>query len=254
MGVVETLVASPILSFLSGIAVATIPGILVVIYRRRQEKKDDIKKWYQDAVGLVARVQQTGYRTTMYQHQVNYPKLHEKLEPLAEDIQEHAAGAPNGVDDDARLELAYLSAFCSGVLTLTEQAEELTPADFFRTIQRHARETYTGEHDMEDVNDLIGAFDVDALVDVLPNDVEVNEEALDEFRSHFSDNSLEAGQPTTIDEALEMPLDGIEDVFVDERVMQELLGDAFKDYVRLILTDHTQDIHGNMEARKRRME
>lgn len=123
MGIVETLISSPIIGFLTGIAVATISGILVTIYRRRKQAEKDIALWYQNAIGLVARVQQAGYRTTTYQHQINYPKLHEKLEPLAEEIQEHAGSAPSGVNEEARVQLAYLAAFCSGVLTLTEQAE-----------------------------------------------------------------------------------------------------------------------------------
>lgn len=62
----------------------------------------------------------------------------------------------------------------------------------------------------------------------------INKQKLDEFTSHFSDKSLEAGKPTTIDAALHMPLDGIGDVFEDERSMQELLGDALEEYIRLI--------------------
>lgn len=118
-------------------------------------------------------------------------------------------------------------------------------------IQQHARQNYLGDHTMEDVNELIDAFDVETLVDDLPNDVKVDREALEEFGSHFSAESIEAGHPTTIEEALEMPLENIEDVFIDERVMQELLGDSLADYVRVILTDYTEDIFENMEQRKR---
>ena len=68
--------------------------------------------------------------------------------------------------------------------------------------------------------------------------------------SSFNEESLEEGHPTTIDEALNMPLAGIEDVFEDERAMQDLLGDALENYVRLILVDYTEDVYERMESRK----
>lgn len=102
---------------------------------------------------------------------------------------------------------------------------------------------------MEDVNELIDSFDAYSLADDLPEDVDVNGDVLQEFRSHFSDDSLEAGQPTTIDENLEMPLDRLE----NEQAMQELLGDSLADFVRVILIDYTEDIYEKMEVRKNRM-
>lgn len=250
MGLIGTITSSPLLTGLAGVGGTVAAGIMVQKYRERQQAKANAAKWYQDAVGLIARVRQAGYRTTTYQHQVDYPKLHEKLEPLAEEIQEHSGSAPSKVDNEARIELAYIAAFCSGILNLTDTATELTPAEFFRTIQHHARNQYSGEHDMEDVNQLLDGFDANELLNDLPEDVEVNEEKLEDFASHFSEESLEEGRPTTIDEALHMPLDGIEEVFEDERAMQELLGDALEDYIRLILIDYTEGIYERMEARK----
>lgn len=250
MGLMGAVTSSPLLAGLAGVGGTAAAGIIVQKYRERQEARADAAKWYQDAVGLIARVRQTGYRTTTYQHQVDYPKLHEKLDPIAEEIQEHSGSAPSKVDDEARVELAYIAAFCSGILNLTDTATNLSPAEFFSTIQQHARHHYSGEHDMEDVNQLLDGFDAYELVNDLPEDVKVNEEKLEDFASHFSEESIEEGHPTTIDEALHMPLDGIKDIFEDERAMQELLGDALEDYVQLILIDYTEDIYERMEARK----
>jgi len=250
MGVFGPFMSSPLLAGLAGVGGTAAAGIVVQKYRERQQAKADAAKWYQDAVGFIARVQKAGYRTTTHQHQVNYPKLQEKLEPLADDIQEHAGSAPVRVDEDARVELAYIAAFCSGILNLTEQESELEPAEFFRAVQQHARNHYSGEHDMEDVNQLLDGFDAYELVDDLPDDVEVNEEKLEKFASHFNEESLEEGHFTTIDEALNMPLAGIEDVFEDEQAMQDLLGDTMEDYVRLILVDYTEEIYKRMDARK----
>lgn len=250
MGVIGEFISSPLLAGLAGVGGTAAAGIIVQKYRERQQAKADAVKWYQDSVGLIARVQKVGYRTTTYQHQVNYPKIQEKLEPLADDIQEHAGSAPVRVDEDARVELAYIAAFCAGILNLIEQESELKPAEFFGTIQQHARNHYSGEHDIDDVNQLLGDFDAYDLVDDLPNDVEVNEEKLEEFASHFSEESIEEGHPTTIDEALNMPLAGIEEVFEDEQAMQDLLGDTMEDYVRLILVDYTQEMYERMDARK----
>lgn len=250
MGLIGALTSSPLLAGLAGVGGTAAAGIIVQKYRERQQAKADAAKWYQDAVGFIARVRQAGYRTTTYQHQADYPKLHEKLEPLAEEIQEHSGSAPSRVDDEARVELAYVAAFCSGILNLTDTASELKPAEFFRLIQDQARQHYSGEHDMDDVNQLLDGFDAYELVDDLPDDVEVNEAKLEEFASHFSEESIEEGQPTTIDEALTMPLEGIEEVFEDERAMHDLLDDALEDYVRVILIDYTEHIYERMEVRK----
>jgi len=250
MDLLGEFMSSSLLAGIAGVAGTATAGIIVQKYRQRQQAKADAAKWYKDAVGLIARVQKAGYRTTTYQHQVDYPKLHEKLEPLADDIQEHSGSAPARVDENARIELAYIAAFCSGILNLTEQESELKTAEFFRTVQEQARANYTGDHSMEDVNQLLDGFDADDLVDDLPDDVEVNDEKLEKFATHFSEESLEKGHPTTIDEALNMPLDGIEDVFEDERAMQDLLGDAMENYVQLILVDYTEGVYERMEARK----
>ena len=116
----DMIAAQLVVSGIGAIAVTAIAGILVHKYRLSQKAQVDDKKWYQDAVGLVARVQQAGYRTTTYQHQVDHPEFHEKLEPLAEEIQEHAGSVPNRVDEEARIELIYSAAFCSGLLNFLE--------------------------------------------------------------------------------------------------------------------------------------
>lgn len=50
-------------------------------------------------------------------------------------------------------------------------------------------------------------IDVGLEVGLDEDELEVNEDALEEFGQHFSQESIEAGQPTSIPEALNMPLD-----------------------------------------------
>ena len=165
-------------------------------------------------------------------------------------MQEHAASAPEGVKEEARVELIYLAAFSTGLITLSEQAEEFDAAELFENVQEHARETYDGEHDIEHVNELIEPFDADALAEEMEKEVETNDEVIEEFLGHFSEKSLEAGQPTTIDEALEMPIGTIDETVEEDDFWEEMLADTMREYIRMILIDLSEDVFEAMERRK----
>lgn len=251
MDIIDTLVHSPFASAAGAVAVAVTAGITNRWWQRRQEAQDDVEKWYQDSLGLIGRLQQAGHRTTTYQ-ETDYSTLRKKLEPLSEDMQEHAASAPDGVEEEARMELIFLAAFSTGLITLSEQAEEFDGVEFFEHVQEHAQEMYDGEHDMEDVNELIDPLEADSLAEQMDKDVETDDDAIDEFLGHFSEESIEAGQPTTIDEALNMPVGLIDETVEQEDFLGEMLGDMMREYVRLILIDLTEEVFEAMEQRKKR--
>lgn len=246
MGVANSITPAGIAA---GILVATTAGIIVQAWRRRREAVDDVEQWYQDALGLIARLQQTGHRTTAFQ-QADYQTLREKLDPLADELQEHAGRAPDGVAKEARHELALLGGFAAALINLTEQSEDIDSIEFFQQVQDHAREMHDGEHDIEDVNQIIDPLDVDALAERQDTDVEADDEAIDEFLDAFSEESIEAGQPTSIDEALEMPIDTLPATVADESVLDELLSDTMREYAHLILVDVAGDVFEAMERRK----
>lgn len=97
-------------------------------------------------------------------------------------------------------------------------------------------------------------------MDALAGKMDVNEEtwntddeAIDEFLDNFSEESLNAGQPTSIDEALEMPLGKIDEAVQDNDFWEEMLGDTMRGYVRLILVDLAENVFESMEQRKNRI-
>lgn len=236
-------------SIAAGILVAATASIIARWWQRRREAVDDAEQWYQDALSLIARLQQTGHRTTAFQ-QADYPTLYEKLDPLADELQGHAGGAPDGVAEEARHELVLLGGFASALINLTEQSEDIDAIEFFKRVQDHAREMYDGEHDIKDVNQIIEPLDVDALAERQDADVETDDEAIEDFLSVFSEESLEAEQPMSIDEALEMPIDILPETVADESAWDELLGDTMREYVHLILVNVAGDVFEAMEKRK----
>lgn len=252
VSIVESISSMPIASAIGAIAITATASIIARWWQRQREAIDGVERWYQDTLGLVGRFQQVGHRSTSY-GQADYPTLREKLEPLSEELMEHAASAPDGVDEEARAELVYLSAFATGLLNLSEQAEEFSGLEFFQNVQDYARESYNGDHDIEDVNKLIDSFDVDALVNEMDENVRTDENAIDDFISNFSDESLEEGQPTTIDEALQMPLDRAEDAVLEDDWLDEMMSDTLREYIRLILIDFSDEVFEAMENRKQRL-
>ena len=79
---------------------------------------------------------------------------------------------------------------------------------------------------------------------------EVTEEKADEFMSTFSQESIEAGRPTTVEEALNMPIEDVDEIVSDEEYLESMLEDTLEAYVRTTLLNVTEDVHGTMEAKK----
>jgi hypothetical protein len=247
MGILDTLVASPLAKVLIG---PILVGIAVYTYKRYKRAGDDVDEWYRDALGLVARLEQAAGQTTTYAP-ADYDKLREKIDPVAEDIQSHAYSAPDGVDDESRVNLVQLSAFASGLIQLTEQSEELDATEFFTRLQEHGREHWDGEYTMGEVEDLIEGWDADALAAQMDMDAadEIDDEAADEFLEYFDDESIETGHPQTIDEALGMPMDTFTEAVGDGGV-EEIVQTTMRQYVRMVLLERTNEINQQLEERR----
>ena len=247
MGTVNTIASNPIIS---GITVAVVAGILVGLWKRRQDRKQRARKWYETSLGQLGRLQQAAHRATEYQDEPDYNSLRERLEPLSEEMIEHANSAPTKVNEQSRIDLAMVSAFATGLIVLTEQSEKMDVFDLYEIVQRHARESYDGDYDMDDVDEIFGPFDVDKFVEATDRDVDLDEERVEEFLANFSQESIEAGRPTTVEEALNMPLAEIPEIVDDGGYLERMLEDSLEEYVRTVLLNVIETVHETMEMRK----
>ena len=247
VGVVNAISSNPVVS---GILVTAVSGIIIKLYQRRQSRRQRAREWYETSLGMLGRLQQAAHRATEYQNEPDYDSLRERLEPLAEEMIEHANSAPSKVSEPARIDMATLSAFATGLVIISEQSERMDVFELYETVQGRARERYEGEYDMDDVNEIFGPFGIDEFVRKTHKDVEVNKEKADEFMSTFSQESIEAGRPTTVEEALNMPIGDVDEIVSDEEYLESMLEDSLEAYVRTTLLNVIEDVHGTMEAKK----
>lgn len=250
MGIISAVASNPIVS---GIIVAAVSGIMVKLYQKRQKRRQRAREWYETSLGMLGRLQQAAHRATEYQDEPDYDSLRERLEPLAEEMIEHANSAPSKVSEQARIDMATLSAFATGLVIISEQSEEMDVFELYETVQKHARESYDGEYDMDDVDEIFGPFGIDEFVEETDRDIEMDEERAEEFLSNFSPRSIEAGRPTTVEEALNMPIGEVDEIVSDEGYLESILEDSLETYICTSLLNIIEDIHRTMEARKEKI-
>jgi len=250
VGVISSIASSPIVS---GIIVAAVSGIIVKLYQKRQKRRQRARGWYETSLGMLGRLQQAARRATEYQDKPDYDSLRERLEPLAEEMIEHANSAPSKVSERARVDMATLSTFATGLVIISEQSEEMDVFELYEIVQERARERYDGEYDIDDVDEIFGPFCINEFVEETNRDIEMDEERAEEFLSNFSPESIEAGRPTTVEEALNMPIGEVDEIVSDEEYLESMLEDSLETYVRTVLLDVIEDIHGTMEVRKERV-
>jgi hypothetical protein len=250
VGVISAVASNPIVS---GVIVAVVGGIIVKLYQRRQKRRQRAREWYETSLGMLGRLQQAAHRATEYQDEPDYDSLRERLEPLAEEMIEHANSAPTKVSEQARIDMATLSAFATGLVIISEQSEEMDVFELYETVQESARERYDGEYDMDDVDEIFGPFGIDKFVEDTDRDIGMDEEKANEFLSNFSQESIEAGHPTSVEEVLNMPIGKVDEIVSDEEYLESMLEDSLEAYVRMALLNVIKDVHGTMEARKARV-
>lgn len=248
MAIINAFTSNPIIS---GIVVAVVSGIIVQLWRWRQKRKQRAREWYETSLGQLGRLQQAAHRATEYQDEPDFESLRERLEPLTEEIIEHANSAPAKVNERSRIEMAMISAFATGLIIITEQSEEMDTYQFYETVQEHARHSYDGNYDMDDVDEIFGPFDIDEFVEATDRDVDLDEEKAEEFLSNFSAETLEAGRPTTVEEALNIPIGDVPEIVDDGGYLESMLEDSLEEYVRTVLLGVIEDVHEAMELRKK---
>lgn len=246
------------LGIATGIIIGAVSGGLVQRYRYRLDRKQTAEEWYRDALGLISRAERLGRRTTEYQPEANTDTLRSELDPLAEDLREHAAGAPDGVGQEARDRLKFLSNITTGLAIVTEQDDEMTGTEMLANLQQFARERADEEGedfvDMDRVNEIISPVDTDAMADGLPvKDVDVDEDELNQLLAQVSDETLQAQQIQSVDDVLNFPFEEANELLDGVDIVDEVMDDGMREYVRLWLLEITDDIYHEMEVRRERV-
>lgn len=244
------LLTNPIITAALGTAIG---GIVATIWRRRKEAEDKIDRWYRDSLGIIAQLELAGHRSTTYQQELDPDLLREHVEPLTLKLKEHAGRAPDGVEQNARDELARLAEFSTMIINISEQMEHVGPQQFYSFIQEESKERYSGDYDMDDVNQFISSIDIHDIagnLDINEDELEVNEKALEEFGQHFSEESIEAGRPTSISEALEMPMDLMNDVVENDEFWTGMMNDSMAEFASIVLIEAAEENYEKMEQRK----
>jgi hypothetical protein len=151
--IINAITSSPIITT---IVTTVAGGILLQLRRWRQKRKQRAREWYEDSLGMLGRLQQAARRATEYQSDPDYDSLRERLEPLAEEMVDHSNSAPSKVNEQARIDMATLSAFATALIILTEQSEEMDVPELYETMQDHARRNYDGDYDMDEIDEIFG--------------------------------------------------------------------------------------------------
>lgn len=246
------------LGVVTGLLIGTVTGVIVQRYRHRLQRKQTSEEWYRDALGLISRAERIGHRTTEYQQEADTETLRAKLDPLSEDLREHAAGAPSTIPQDPRDRLKFLSDITTGLAIVSEQDSEMTGTELLANLQTFARER-TGNEDneipnIELVNEIIAPVDTDAMAEDLPvEDVTVDEEDLEALLAEISTETRQTQQIQSIDDALNFPFEEANKLIDEVDIVDEVMEDGMREYIRLWLLEVTNDIYRDMEARRDRI-
>lgn len=245
------------LGVLTGILIGAATGVIVERYRHRLHRKQTAEEWYSDALGLISRAERIGRRTTEYQQETDSETLRSKLDPLSEDLREHAAGAPSTIPQEARDRLKFLSDITTGLVIVSQQDDEMTGTEMLANLQKFAGERANNEDveipDIELVNEIIAPVDTDAMAEDLPVEgVNFDEKELTELLAEVSEETLQTQRIQSVDDALNFPFEEANELLDEVDIVDEVMDDGMREYVRLWLLEVTDDIYRGMEDRRER--
>lgn len=246
------------IGILTGILIGAAAGIIVQRYRHRLQRKQTAEDWYRDALGLISRAERIGHRTTEYQQEADTETLRSKLDPLSEDLREHAAGAPSNIPEEARDRLKFLSDITTGLVIVSEQDDKMTGTEMLVNLQKFASERADNEGeetpDIDLINEIIAPVDTDAMAeDLSVEGVNYDEGEIEELLAEISDETLQTQQIQSVDDALNFPFEEANELLDEVDIVDEVMENGMREYVRLWLLEVTNDIYREMEARRERV-
>ncbi|WP_460922536.1 hypothetical protein [Salinarchaeum chitinilyticum] len=239
-------------SIIAGTISSLIAGAILWLIRRRYRQKRAARQWYGEATGLLSNHSQASKTATRYRDGVNTRALPDLFDDLDREIMRHANEAPKRVSHSAKLELAMIGAFTTALTSLTEKSTETDTLEFLKTVQNDAIQNFDGDYTMDDLEALSSSFDFDEFAQQIDRDIEVDEDVAQQLRSEFHEESLEAGHPTTIEEALNIPIETVQNAFASDEDFNLVVDDALEAMVS-VMTDFAKNTHKKMEQRKERV-
>lgn len=235
----------------SGIVIGAVAGILVQRYRYRLERKQSAKDWFSDSLGLIARVEHLGRRVTEYQPEIDTEKLRSELDPLAEEIKEHAGSAPEDVPNEAKNRMDNLGDIANGLAIIVEKGDEESPTDLLSILQNSAKQRNESNPSIEQVNQLIDGIDIDAIHENLsPENVEIDEEQVDAILGQLSEETQATAEIQSVEDALNFDFTKVNDAVEEHDVVDNVMDDTIREYARVLLLDVTGAIYDEIEARR----
>lgn len=249
MAIVDVISSNPLIS---SFIVAISSGTVFEYLRRRHQQKKEARKWYGEAAGYLSNLRQAARKSTAYRDGVNKYSLHENLDGLDEEMMRHANDSQKRVDNAAQVELAVIAAYATGLASLTEKSSDTDSLHFVKRVQSDAIENYNGEYERDDLESLFSGFDFGEFADEMDRDVAVDEQVAEQLRSRFSDKSLKAGYPATIDEALSIPIEEAREAFETETFLDTVVDDSLEAFVEIVV-GLAEDAHARMEQRQERV-
>ncbi|WP_424008699.1 hypothetical protein [Haloferax denitrificans] len=238
----------------SGIIIGATGGILVQRYRYRLDRRQTVKMWFSNSLGLIARVEHLGRRVTEFQTETNTEKLRSELEPLSEEIKQHAGGAPDGVSLEARDRMNNLANIANGLVIITEQGDDASPAELLSILQQSAKQRDEPTPDIEQVNQLIAGIDTESIHEKLPTeDIDYDEEMLDDILVELTDETQETMQIQSVEDALNFDFGAVNEVIDGLDVVDDVMDGTMREYVRVWTLDVTEGLYDEMETRRDRV-
>lgn len=225
-------------------------GLLIYLYRRRDKRKRRISQWYQDAISLCGRVQRLGHRVTEYQAEADTDMLQQELDPLSDEIEAHASGAPDGVPEPAIDDLRFLSKITTGLSIMADLSEDHSSAELLELFQELTQRKLTRGEDMpsmNEVNQLISDIEFDAISDDLPEPETFDEADVADILQEVDQETRETGQIQTIDEAINFPFGQVDESTEGVDLVDEVMDETMIEYLRLWMIDITGEVYSRLE-------
>lgn len=220
------------------------------LIRRRREEREAARDWYDEACGQLENIEQVARRATDYRPGPDRKFLSEQLPPLDQEMMRQANRTRKRVDEASRVELAVIAAYATGLASLAGASTDQDSLDFMKQVQQEAIESYEGEYSMEDIEKVFSSFDFDEFTGQIDPDIELDDEAASELREYFSEESIDAGRPLTIQEALIMPIEKVEEAFENDAALRGVVDDAFEAFLDMVV-DLARDTRHRMQDRQR---
>jgi len=242
----------------TGVLISAVAGIIVQLYRRRLKRKQSVEEWYSDALGLISRTERIGRRTTEYQEKTDTETLRSELDPLSEELREQAAGGPSTISQEARDQLKFLSDITTGLAIVSSQDDNMTGTEMLSNLQKFACESTDNEYeeipDTDLINEIIAPIDKTAMTENLSAEgVEFDEEEIEQLLAEVSEETLQTQQIESIDDALNFPFGDANELLEEVDIVDEVMDDMMRKYVRLWLLERTDEIYREMESRRERV-